>query len=866
MMRITERFALYGIGACFLLSGFSALLYQTAWMRQISVVFGTSELAVATVLAAYMGGLALGAWLAGRYLHRITRPVLFYGVLEAAIGLSALAVPWLLKLAGLGYVWLLGGQESLPDASGPGQGLFYLAATFAVLCIPTACMGATLPMLSRYAVRADSQLGTRIGQLYAVNTAGAVAGTLAAAFLLLPTLGLFGTVVVGGAVNLLVFAIAAVIAIGVDDAAVGDDVEVPAPVLDAGTGQRAGLHWILPLILFSGVLSFVYEVLWTRLLSHVLGGSLVAFASMLASFLAGIAIGSYIAARLAGDRQSAWRGFVLCQLGIAVTSALIYELLPLIALPWAGLGRNWTLAVMVLMPATLFIGATFPFAVRLLARSAADAGPASARVYSWNTLGAILGAVGAGFFLVPLLQYEGVIRWAVCLNLALAFLTCVLLAPQRHRLHYRVWGGATALAMVVGLVLYRPAWPEDILRRSPLSFGSIDAELRFYGVGRSATVLLFEREDRFYLRTNGLPEAAPRRKGEKFVRLPGQQVLSTLPVLARPDARDMLVVGLGGGVVIENLAPTLQRVDVLELEPEVLRANRAIAAQRNIDPLADPRVAISINDARNALQLTDARYDAIVSQPSHPWTAGASHLYTREFMSLASEHLRDGGVFLQWMNVSFVDASLLKALCATLMDVFAHVRVYSWSSEVLFFLASDAPLDMERQIALTGRPLDDRQHYGAKGIDALEDVLATLLLDEEGVRAFSAGGDLLTDNRNRMAMESAHLRETLQTLGYGKRWPGAIAEHNPLLRPDSWVYSDFPVELDFERIASRMCELGTAQFIEPMARLLERRGDLQVARTIARTHRVSLDGDEPADPVCETEEEDDTDPAPTDDN
>lgn len=185
---------LVGVVSCFVLSGFAALVYQTAWMRQFSLVFGTSELAVAAVLAAYMGGLALGAGIAARYVHRVTRPVLFYGTLEAGIAIAALSVPLLLSLLNGLYIAVFGGQPEPVDASGLGQSIFYVATAFIVLAIPTAFMGATLPLLTKYVVRSEEQIGPRVGLLYATNTVGAVGGTVVAGFVLLPALGLAGTV------------------------------------------------------------------------------------------------------------------------------------------------------------------------------------------------------------------------------------------------------------------------------------------------------------------------------------------------------------------------------------------------------------------------------------------------------------------------------------------------------------------------------------------------------------------------------------------------------------------------------------------------------------------------------------------------
>ena len=817
---------LLGVGACFVLSGFAALLYQTAWMRQFSVVFGTSELAVATVLSAYMAGLALGAGIAGRYVNRITRPVLVYGILEAGVALSALAVPMLLALANLLYGGLLGGRPAPADASGLGQSMFYLAVAFVVLAVPTGCMGATLPMLTRHVVRSEDQVGPRVGWLYALNTVGAVGGTVAAGFLLLPALGLSGTVWAGVFVNFLVFVIAARIArtLAPLEATINTDIRTEPAATTAPTASPAatesvaaatpppnaggwlhslvGSYWILPLMLVSGANTFTYEVLWTRLLSHILGGSIVAFSTMLAAFLSGIAIGSALAARYARNAGAALSAFVATQFGIAITSIAIYESLHLLIPETAGLRGNAPLAIIVLLPSTLFIGATFPFAVRILATGETDAAPASARVYAWNTFGAIVGATVAGFVLIPLLKYEGAIQIAVTVNAALALAASLLIVQRRYR---------TAVAAGVGLLtivlIYRPVIPEEILRTSPMTdYG--EGEIRYYEVGRSATVLVLEEDGYLNLRTNGLPEASTNLRGAPPYQH-NQHLLSTVPVLARPDTRDMLIIGFGGGVAVEGVPPSVETVDVVELEPKVIDANRILSGERQIDPLRDRRVRVFINDARSAMRLTSKRYDAIVSQPSHPWTAGASHLYTHEFMQLAKERLNPGGVFLQWMNTQFVTESLLRSLCATMLGVYEYVRVYQWTTEVLFFLGSDEPLDIERTLSTTGRPLvDDPIHYLEKGIGSVEDVLTALSMDEANIRRFAASAPLLTDNFNRMATESAVAMEREETLAFGELIELSLP-YDPRLQAESWVHRNFPADLNFGYISER---LGAKRF------------------------------------------------------
>jgi predicted membrane-bound spermidine synthase len=514
--------------------------------------------------------------------------------------------------------------------------------------------------------------------------------------------------------------------------------------------------WILPALAVSGAVSFAYEVLWARLLGHLLGASLDAFASMLASFLLGIALGSALAARLATSRTRAAVGFGVAQLGIALTAygafAFADRLLELAlwlgAKPGAPLA-SVTLAAVALLPITLCIGATFPFAVRLLAHSPEQAARATARAYAWNTVGAIIGALGAGFVLLPRLGFAGTVSVGVAANLALAATAALSVRPRRTRL--------AVAAAVAGLVLIvLPArTPWSLMRTSPLMQTSNPAEVAYAAVGRSSTVLLFDEGAVFRLTSNGLPEAVIDRTGL----LPKPSVvrwLGLLPSMVRPEAREMLVVGLGGGTALEPIASSVASIDVIELEPEVLHANQRMAAERAIDPLADPRVRVYIGDARGVLQLTKKRYDAIVSQPSHPWTAGASHLYTREFFALVRAHLEPDGVFVQWIGLGFVDEALLGSLAATLIDVFAHVEIYQPGGGMgVLFAASDAPLASldGAARALRAAPED----FAPLGIQRVEDFAAVRVLDDLGVRALAEQSALNTDDHNHLAARASRL-------------------------------------------------------------------------------------------------------------
>jgi spermidine synthase len=787
------------LALCFALSGLAALIYQTAWTRQFALVFGTSELAVATVLAAYMGGLAVGAWVAERWLPRITRPVLTYAGLELGIGASAvLLVPALLLASDALLRSLFGEQSAPPDSAQTATSLFYLLSAFVALAVPTVLMGATLPLLARYAVHTEAQIGRRIGMLYAMNTAGAVGGAVLTAFWLLPNLGLTDTVRTAAAINFIVFLLAAAIARRVPATPASEAESASKLSRWEGFTRVPSAAWVLPLMLLSGAVSFFHEVLWTRMLSHVLGSSIHAFGVMVASFLAGIAIGGAIGALLARNRTWSVRALAFSQLGVAIAAAVGYVLLESFIPEKRTLVETALYGAMILMPLTLFVGTSYPLAVRILAERPEDAARVSARVYAWNTVGAIVGALAAGFILIPWLRFEGSVQVATIASAALGVACLALLQLQP-----RVLTIAVTVAVIAGAVLFRPGVPDRLIRTSPLYIAN-HGEIAYYDVGRSASVVILKQDGGLALRTNGLPEALMEMSGTS-PRFSGEFWLSPIGVIARPSVENMLVVGFGGGVVIENVPASVRNVDVIELEPLVIEANRATRSLRKRDPLADPRINVIMNDARGALGLTNKRYDAIVSQPSHPWTAGASHLYTLEFMKQAREHLNENGVFVQWMNVNFVDESLLRSLTATLLAAFENVRIYRPDPATLVFLASAAPFRLEQNVASTGVPLvySPRQ-YSHVGINSAEDLVAALAVDEVGARELARGAPLITDDDNRIATSTVfELQRGLAADQMGR----LLATYDPLRRADSFIYREMRQQIAFDYVARRLITL-----------------------------------------------------------
>lgn len=731
---------------CFLLSGLAGLIYETAWTQQFALVFGTSELAIAAVLAAYMAGLAIGAGVAARRVERLRRPLLTYALLELGIALTALLVPVGLSLASTLQVKLLGGVELPPESASLASAIFYLLAAFAVLMVPTALMGASLPVLARQAVEKDSQVGSHVGWLYAINTAGAASGILLAAYGLLPRFGLNGTVLVAVLVNVVVFILALMLA------RISGPNRLPAIAKSTATQKPTGPDWILPVILLSGFVSFTFEVLWTRLLSHVLGGTLYAFATMLATFLCGITLGAAIASFFAKTSSRARKGFIIAQLGVALFSLAAFnatEYLPAIATGLSAGGSSFgnvaLIAAATLLPGALFIGATFPFAVRILAGSATEAGVASGQVFAWNTTGAIAGAVGTGFILLPALQFSGTVLVAIGTGILLAAFVALGTGPRLWRM------GVSTLGAALLVVLWMPGNPTTILRTSPLTGKAIPGELVFTAVGRSATTLLLKQGPNWRLTTNGLPESMIQPPGGRVSATSIAHWLSLLPQASRPDAESALVIGFGAGRTLQAFAPTVKEVHVIEIEPEVIHANKSVADQRSENPFDDPRLSVHLNDARSGLQLADQRFDAIISQPSHPWTGGASHLFTREFFQLVQQRLSPDGVFVQWIGLPFVDEQLLLSLLASLNEVFDYVELYQPppGGAVLFLASMETPMTM----ASASKGLANGGYLWHRlGILNPEDILAARVLTPEASRVLAQSATINHDNHNLMRL------------------------------------------------------------------------------------------------------------------
>ncbi|HVE14605.1 MAG TPA: fused MFS/spermidine synthase [Elusimicrobiota bacterium] len=610
----------------FFISGSSALIYEVIWARRLALVFGSTVHSVSTVLAAVMAGLALGSLLGGRLARRRLRPLRTYGLLELGVAASAAAVPAVLR--GL-QAWAEGGGL-LPV---PARFL----VSFAVLLLPTALMGATFPVLARHVARGEP--GRDIGRLYAANLLGACVGVAASSFVAIAFLGLSGTGALAVALNVCAGLAAIAADPGQRVAALG-----PRPTPAA---VRADASWAYALCFAAGLTGMAYEVVWTRLLIPTSNNSTYGFASILLVFLAGSGLGSLLTARAKpqGRRGLAWLVILSGVLGFLGYS--VFELAELLMIRYGNFDGSGVRPLLflplvescaVLLPLALAQGAAFPAAVRLLAPRAEDAGPAVARLYFCNTLGAIAGSLAAGFWWVPAMNVQNALL-LLC-ALAAAAGTAGAASAERGGRRWAVCGGGALFLLLV--------WHRHLGANLPLKL------LLDWG----SRTPQGEREVIAYKEDLEASVAVERRGGTRMLLINGvgvtgytnaTKMMAHVPLAVHPSPERVLVICFGMGATFRSALSHGVRVDVVDIVPAVLEAfprfyPDAAAA------LANPRGRRLVNDGRNHLLAEREGYDVIIADPSPPlYAAGTVNLYSKDFFELALRRLKPGGLLTVWV-------------------------------------------------------------------------------------------------------------------------------------------------------------------------------------------------------------------------
>lgn len=761
----------------FFLSGATALAYQTLWVRELQIeLFGTSTFAVSTVLAAFMGGLAIGGFAMAGVADRITRPLAVYGGLEIGIGLYAMGFPVLVDLIQPVYLEAWRTWQPGPVAFG----LIQFALVSVCLVLPTAAMGATLPLLARFATERLGAAGGRVGTLYAVNTLGAVVGTALCGFVLLPAWGRGATTVLAASANVALGLSALALSgwIGGHEARVIDD--RPPESVD---GWRAPVTVAIGL---AGVAALTYEVAWTRLLGLMLGASTYAFSAMLLSFLVGIALGGALGGPLA-DRVAARRGvggvvvvFALVEVAIACVSYAMMYLYPQLPFAYVSLfdalraealpGRvsqvSLIVAGLVMTPPAILMGVHFPLAVRAVVRGEQLGKPVGV-IYGVNTLGGVFGAFVAGFVLLPTLNLNGTVYIAGLVELFAAgvLLVAAVRNPATRAVAMPILAGGGVAAGLLGALAQRPPWDpllmtagmpmyvahfDDHSREGIERFATNHQELVYYAEGLSTVITVARNttNDNLWLANNGKVEASS--QGD----LSTQLLCTLLPAQYVDSPDEVLVIGLASGITAgaTTLLDGAQTIEIVELEPRMEEAAR-LFGPFNHHVLDDARVRLVFNDGRNHVLLAErGRYDLVVSEPSNPWLTGVANLFTKDFLEVGRTRLTSGGVWAQWLQMYHMSPDDLRTLLATVASVFPHVNVYAIEYDDLVLVASEHPLP--RTFAHAEHVFSQpkaRAELAKIDIHGPADLLALFQFDETVIRRIGDGVPLNTDDN--MAIE-----------------------------------------------------------------------------------------------------------------
>jgi spermidine synthase len=754
----------------FILSGISALIYQVYFMKKISLIFGSTALAVTTVLAAYMFGLAAGSFIGGRIADRARSPIKVYAYAELLVGILLLVSPALFNML-----------ESLYVSIGKNGNLSLLNLTFIrvlfslpVILLPTIAMGTTLPLLTKYLTTGMENVTGNISRLYSANIVGAALGTFLATYVLLPNFGMITTITIAILINL-------VIALVVLRQGKRFPV-LPAQPIAPVSLEAAEPSWHLPApktmnvvlivsALVLGFVSFAGEVLWTHLLAMVIGNSVYAFGVMLIAVLLGLAIGGYVAGRLRIDQRRklavvAAMQFVLA--GLFLSQLLVWDKIPVYMQHlWVTAGTfperefvRFTISFVLLILPTLAVGLTFPLLAALYANNLKTLGSRIGRISFFNTLGNIIGTLAMGFLLLPLL---GSFRAAVLI---------AVIAAANGFLLFAAWPGKRKMALAGSLLAFFAA---AVLWLPPWDLTNLSLGTNVYFARQHMGQVIDSWEERdggFTTITEERMPAQEKKKitlwtngkfqGDNLPEMEAQFRFPLYPILFNRRQDRALIIGLGTGVsgrVVQQSG--FREIEVAEISPGIAAAARKYFSRENGYLLDQKNVALKLEDGRNLLLLNRKPYDLITMEISSVWFAGAASLYSVEFYELAKKNLAADGIFQQWVQLHHISPYDVLVTIATVRYVFPHVRLFFGGSQGVI-VASQQPLQIpfEKLLAYNG----DQQSAFIKNISPFQNVFCLLgeqLLGEQGINAFLAaylkkfacGLKELTSNDNNMFLE-----------------------------------------------------------------------------------------------------------------
>ena len=690
-MTPTHHNSRHWLFAIFVLSGFAGLIYQSIWSHYLGLFLGHAAYAQALVLAIFMGGMATGAaWIAhaGQRWRNLIRG---YAVIEAVIGVCGLLFHTIFGgVASFSYDWLI---PALADPWAINLARWIVAA---LLILPqTILLGMTFPLMSGGLIRRfPGSDGHVLGALYFTNSIGAAGGALVAVFVLLPWVGLPGAMAVAGLLNFVVAGLAWWLAREPEPESRA--VQVTNARADQSLRQNPLLRLVLISTALSGAASFAYEIIWIRMLSMAVGSTMHAFELMLASFIAGIALGGLWVRKKADSTDAPLRlaGWMQVLMGVsALLSLAVYAN----AFSWVGwlfgslaksdggytlfnLGTA-TIAIAIMLPAAFFAGTTLPlFTVVLLRAGLGER--AIGRVYAWNTLGSIVGVVLTMHFLIPTLGLKFALCMAALLDLAIGLL--LLRWQATSQVAMLRFGTAALISAAALLIAVRIPFDPAILTSGVFRHGNVansaDSKVIYLRDGKTASVSVTSHNSgAVIIATNGKPDAGLMMdsRGEPSADEPTMVLAGALPLAMHESPRRVGVIGFGSGLTTHTLLTDerLRQVDTVEIESAMVDGARAFGA-RVRRAYGDPRSNIIIDDAKSHFSAQQSRYDIIISEPSNPWISGVGSLFTKEFYKKIPKHLNSDGIFVQWIHLYEINEQIVGSIVNALIPEFEDYAIW----------------------------------------------------------------------------------------------------------------------------------------------------------------------------------------------
>ncbi|MFT5315963.1 MAG: spermidine synthase [Candidatus Krumholzibacteriia bacterium] len=748
------------IVSCFFLSGFAGLVYEVAWIRRASLVIGSTTWALSIVLAVFFGGMALGSWLIGNWSQKVRQPVRVYGLLEIGLAITAfLSLPafgWIEGLYGAAY---RSAVTVHTDAEGltwlvTGQHLVWIQVGLValVLLLPTFLMGGTLPLFCRQFISRDKNIVQNIGALYAVNTAGAVAGTLAAGFLFIPVYGVSGAVNFAVAINLVIGVVAMAARFQplpeFNPSVAAEDIVHPSRSSNVWSVRR----W-LPVLLFfnTGLVVVGAEVFWSRFLSLVIRDSVTTYTITLAVVLAGIVMGSLAVSWLDRRQKLPVASLPTVFGALQIFSALaIVVAMFLPATRWLAFGDNLLPYFWLMLPAAVLSGASFPVANRMVLAEGEFAAASVGKMVAFNTGGGIVGSLAVGFWLLPSVGLEASVKIITGLGLLTGILVLLLMAPKGDRWQLK---RMSFIALGIAVWLGYPVLTHSTL---PAGFLGMGGELLDYEEGHSATLSTVKIEGKIQLEIDNLWQGIDTK---------GHQIMAAhLPSLLHANPSDVLVIGVGVGQTAGRfLDHNIASLDCVDIEPAIFPF-----IDRNFPNawLRDKRVHLVADDGRSFLSHTVREYDIISVEVGQIFRPGIDVFYTQEFYADARKKLRTGGIIAQFVPLGFLPAEAFDSVVATFMAEFPAASLWYNTQELLLIggVEEMPQLDLSqlRKLAKNtsglGNVEDDLawSHWGGAKHHLIHPgaLLGSFLADSESLREMTGAAPVYVDDTPRLAYQT----------------------------------------------------------------------------------------------------------------